>query len=1390
MDCLMRDGTDDTAANATMRQTQRVLQNGGVYVSVSGVPPERRMPIFSKMAKGARLDNPVYRECLLSRPKLAVAMEGQLFMSKKVYLYACSKPYDSNASWATLEIWSEALSACREPLRAVTNSHRSWSLGASAIAELARVEIENASTDHGLQGEVHVVVVGAAANGFSRQLGEVLTCKTRWTCVDPFGIPVSEGRSRSRYKRSGISWITADIVDSEDFLSALNFSARDQRKSLPLILDFGVLDALANLSGSAAIGLVERYVNGVLTAVRPRGGGDANQGGQWLLVSRQSPSMIACVVTPLGGVLQSAFSIPSVDGIHREAFFAYYIGTSPEESRQRGPSLIRTLTIDEDSRALEYGIDVKEFVPPQLPHTARRMAEPDSIPRSLRRGSALLGLRPGPRSLAELLKSGSCRRIIVMSGAGISVSSGIPDFRSPTSGLYARLAHFSLPKPEAMFALSYFKENPAPFTTLVPDLFPGQYLPTRTHYFVKLLEKKRMLLRLYTQNIDGLEYGCGIDPERAAFWHGSFSDCHCVDCSRQHDIRWYRARVLEANKDSLATGRRSVSPPRCLKCGGLVKPDVTFFGEKIRTQYQDMVCDDFPRCDLLIVVGTSLRVMPFAALIGSVPSSTPRLLINKEPTGLLGDPHNPSGFGNRGFRFHLDDNYRDVAMLGDCDSSITRLCRMCDWMEDLLEVERECLREHQGEPNLLWEKVAASQRKADDILPAELATEDLAPGPGSSSTVRVLSDSAPQIDDTAAMLLRPPGQSPVPGDLEPITFPTEGRGVALEISTQPPALQSNDDDPVNDTSADDRSTLARPYESLISSFRHSLRLLTEACSVLEIRNALSSLAEATMKEAQVELLCEDKARLRVHQERRANLDAYLVRRSPSDIPESAKQAAVEYVWLVEEGTGTLHLPTADTVKEVTLVILTDIGIHSRPPSLLLIAGTVDGVLFVGDSAVPPPLLPPESCLRCPVEDISARVAAEPSFRAWRVPLGASGFYCEPLIMDDWEVLKKTLRANRERLKDSGIRPSDITLYLHKREVQGCIERWRQSLVEGFAYYSGIWHNGKEGERSLAGMIWFEKFTRVCPETSVPFCFLDVSYWVADCAEGQGLVSTAVMVMTSFVKEELCAGDNVTEVLLYCRDDNLRSQAVARRLGFIPTTNANADNCFTLQLDDMWHSSQEVKWRIAEGCYKLEESEHSYDEEARGREAVLRGREILCEFLTQKIIPDSMEIDRLLELDGGRSAIASLRERLLETQRNQWQAMQPGRVPTLSHFSQYRGEVLVGSSQASGPPESRIRRYHESMGSLAPLESLDDVWQAIQGTWVNSLNHRVFVKGSSLHINGLISSDELKETSVNGNQCIGWMKWYVDPSQSDASRMTWLAKDYFSTISSTVVWRRV
>lgn len=118
--------------------------------------------------------------------------------------------------------------------------------------------------------------------------------------------------------------------------------------------------------------------------------------------------------------------------------------------------------------------------------------------------------------------------------------------------------------------------------------------------------------------------------------------------------------------------------------------------------------------------------------------------------------------------------------------------------------------------------------------------------------------------------------------------------------------------------------------------------------------------------------------------------------------------------------------------------------------------------------------------------------------------------------------------------ESGLR------YGHGREVRECIGKWRELLIDGMAYYSGIWLDAGEEEHKLAGMIWstaimcwpppteecsrFEKFTRVCPKTSVPFSFLDVSYWLTDSAQGHGLVTTAVMVMLQFVRRHSTTGD--------------------------------------------------------------------------------------------------------------------------------------------------------------------------------------------------------------------------------------------------------------------------
>ena len=254
------------------------------------------------------------------------------------------------------------------------------------------------------------------------------------------------------------------------------------------------------------------------------------------------------------------------------------------------------------------------------------------------------------------------KNIIVMVGAGISVSAGIPDFRSPDTGLYSKLESYNLPYPEAIFSLDFFKKNPEPFYTLAKEIYPGSHNPTPTHYFLKLLADKKKLLRVFTQNIDSLERISGLNPELIVAAHGTFDSATCIDTGKKVDSDEVRSSILDGQEGWSAMNT---------KHGGLVKPDIVFFGEPLSDRFMHKVNEDFPKCDLLIVMGTSLTVQPFASLINRVSSKIPRLLINNKKVG-----HKPGGF-------RFTKKSRDVALLNECDSGVKELVEKLDWTKDL-----------------------------------------------------------------------------------------------------------------------------------------------------------------------------------------------------------------------------------------------------------------------------------------------------------------------------------------------------------------------------------------------------------------------------------------------------------------------------------------------------------------------------------------------------------------------------------------------------------------------------------------------------------------------------------------------------------------------------------
>ena len=213
--------------------------------------------------------------------------------------------------------------------------------------------------------------------------------------------------------------------------------------------------------------------------------------------------------------------------------------------------------------------------------------------------------------LAQALKES--RHLCVFTGAGISVPSGIPDFRS-SNGLYNTKSKYPYPA-ETMISHSFYERHNEMFWDFYRSvmLFP-QAKPNEAHRFFASLETPERQVAVVTQNIDGLHQAAG--STNVFELHGSVHRNFCQSCGRQYSL-----------EDLL--GMDAV--PRCPKCGGAIKPDVVLYEEPLNEEVVYGAVGAIRRSDMMVVVGTSLVVYPAASYLQYF-SGDCLALINKSET--------------------------------------------------------------------------------------------------------------------------------------------------------------------------------------------------------------------------------------------------------------------------------------------------------------------------------------------------------------------------------------------------------------------------------------------------------------------------------------------------------------------------------------------------------------------------------------------------------------------------------------------------------------------------------------------------------------------------------------------------------------------------------------
>lgn len=210
--------------------------------------------------------------------------------------------------------------------------------------------------------------------------------------------------------------------------------------------------------------------------------------------------------------------------------------------------------------------------------------------------------------------------MVAFTGAGHSTASGIPDFRSPGSGLWEK------DNPMLVASIWAFRLNPRTFYNWIRPLVETllHAVPNPAHVALAHLEEMGYLKVVITQNIDNLQQRAG--SRRVLELHGHMREATCIRC--------YRVVPVDP---SMIQALRSGKIPVC-ECGGTLKPNVILFGEQLPVQVFNQAMEEARRCDLILVSGSSLEVAPAADIpFLAVKNGAKGMIINLQPTAF--DPH-------------------------------------------------------------------------------------------------------------------------------------------------------------------------------------------------------------------------------------------------------------------------------------------------------------------------------------------------------------------------------------------------------------------------------------------------------------------------------------------------------------------------------------------------------------------------------------------------------------------------------------------------------------------------------------------------------------------------------------------------------------------------------